>query len=127
MPAFGDQLADRLKMLMGIVDMGIGATSVREWLPRDTSIANPPTHTGNVVTVGPERWESTGHIFATFAKGMKQLEPNGFRAVLWHQGESDANQQLPDRTLSGENYRRYLELLIQASRKEVGCARRHRA
>lgn len=120
LPAFGDQLAERLNMPIGIVATGIGATSVREWLPRGTPIANPPTLTGNVVTVGPERWESTGNIFTGFATRMKQLGPHGFRAVLWHQGESDANQQLADRTLSGENYRRYLELLIRASQKEVG-------
>lgn len=120
MPAFGDQLAERLGMPIGIVATGIGATSVREWLPRGTPVANPPTLTGNVVTVGPERWESAGNIFTRFTTRMKQLGPHGFRAVLWHQGESDANQQLADRTLSGENYRRYLELLIRASRKEVG-------
>ena len=120
MPAFGDQLAERLKMPIGIVATGVGATSVREWLPRGTPIANPPTLTGNVVTVGPERWEAVGNIFAGFTTRLKQLGPNGFRAVLWHQGESDANQALADRTLSGENYRRYLELLIRATQKEVG-------
>jgi hypothetical protein len=120
MPAFGDGLAERLKMPIGLVATGIGATSVREWLPRGTPIANPPTLTGNVMTVGPERWEAVGNVFAGFTTRLKQLGPNGFRAVLWHQGESDANQALADRTLSGENYRRYLELLIRATRKEVG-------
>lgn len=120
MPAFGDQMASQLKMPIGIVATGIGATSVREWLPGRTSIANPPTLTRNVVTVGPDQWESVGNIFDGFTTRMKQLGQNGFRAVLWHQGESDANQQLPDRTLSGENYRRYMDLLIGASRKEVG-------
>jgi hypothetical protein len=120
MPAFGDRLAEQLKLPIGLVATGIGATSIREWLPRGTPVANPPTLTGNVVTVGPERWEAVGNIFAGFTTRLKQLGPNGFRAVLWHQGESDANQASADRTLSGENYRRYLELLIRATRKEVG-------
>jgi hypothetical protein len=48
------------------------------------------------------------------------LGPGGFRAVLWHQGESDANQVDSGRTLPGELYRKYLELLIRDSRKEMG-------
>ena len=51
---------------------------------------------------------------------MKQLGPHSFRAVLWHQGESDANQADPTRTLPGDLYRDYLEQLIRASRREMG-------
>jgi hypothetical protein len=48
------------------------------------------------------------------------LGPRGFRAVLWHQGESDANQEDPGRTLPGKLYREYLEKLINDSRREIG-------
>jgi lysophospholipase L1-like esterase len=51
---------------------------------------------------------------------MKQLGPKGFRAVLWHQGESDASQPDPKRTLIGKPYRQYLEQLIRESRKAIG-------
>jgi hypothetical protein len=51
---------------------------------------------------------------------MKQLGPKGFRAVLWHQGESDAEQPDPKRTLPGILYRQYLEQLIRDSRREIG-------
>jgi hypothetical protein len=51
---------------------------------------------------------------------MKQLGPHGFRAVLWHQGESDANQADPTRTLRGELYQQYLGQLIRDSRREAG-------
>ncbi len=51
---------------------------------------------------------------------MKQLGPHGFRAVLWHQGESDANQNDPTRTLPGNLYRQYLAQLIHDSRREIG-------
>jgi hypothetical protein len=40
--------------------------------------------------------------------------------VLWHQGESDANQKDPTRTLPGNLYRQYLEQLIRDSRRELG-------
>jgi hypothetical protein len=51
---------------------------------------------------------------------MKQCGERGFRAVLWHQGESDANQRDPSRTLSGTLYREYLERVIRESRREIG-------
>jgi len=35
---------------------------------------------------------------------MQLVGPRGFRAVLWHQGESDANQKDPTRTLPGLQY-----------------------
>jgi hypothetical protein len=65
-------------------------------------------------------WESKGVLFQSFVARMRQLGPRGFRAVLWHQGESDANQRDPSRTLPGVLYREQMELLIQASRREIG-------
>ena len=51
---------------------------------------------------------------------MKGLGFRGFRSVLWHQGESDANQQDPTRTLPGTLYREYLEQVIESSRRDIG-------
>jgi hypothetical protein len=102
------------------VATGIGSTSVREWLPPGTRIANLPPLTRNVVTVGPDQWEPMGKIFDDFTARMKTFGPKGFRAVLWHQGESDGNQNPPDRSLGGSLYRQYLEQLILDSRKETG-------
>jgi hypothetical protein len=48
------------------------------------------------------------------------MGPNGFRAVLWHQGESDANQKDASCTLPGEQYREYLKKIIQDSRRDIG-------
>jgi hypothetical protein len=52
------------------------------------------------------------------------LGPRGFRAVLWHQGESDAGQARAgysaDRQITGEQYRQFMEVLIKASRKQAG-------
>jgi len=120
MPPFGDAMAARYQVPIGIVALGIGATSVREWLPAGTRLARPPTIMQNVTSVGLNEWEATGAIFANFARRMKQLGPHGFRAVLWHQGESDAHQKDPGRTLPGELYRQYLKQLIHDSRQVIG-------
>jgi hypothetical protein len=119
-PPFGDALNSRLGVPIGIVAMGIGSTSVREWLPPGTRLTRLPTITRNVITNHAGQWEAAGHIFTKFANRMKQLGPRGFRAVLWHQGESDANQADPQCTLPGDQYRDALETLIRATRKEAG-------
>jgi alpha-L-fucosidase len=118
--SFGDAIAERFKVPIGLVACGIGATSVREWLPPGTRFPNPPTLTGRVQRLPSGEWESKGEAFATFIARLKLLGPRGVRAVLWHQGESDANQQDPTRTLSGNLYRQYLERLIRDSRRELG-------
>ena len=120
MPLFGDAMVERFHVPVGIVATGIGSTSVREWLPRGIRFSGLPPLTRNVVTVGPGQWESSGKIFDSFTERMKRLGPNGFRAVLWHQGESDAHQADPQRTLSGTLYRKYLEQVISDSRKDIG-------
>jgi hypothetical protein len=59
-------------------------------------------------------------IFSNFSARMKLLRPHGFRAVLWHQGESDGKQSRPECSLSGELYHQYLARVIQDSRREIG-------
>jgi hypothetical protein len=120
MPLFGDAMAERFHVPIGIVATGIGSTSVREWLPAGVLFSNLPALTRNVVTVGVGQWESSGKIFAGFTARMKQLGPNGFRAILWHQGESDAKQEDPSRTLPGNLYRKFLEQIISDSREKIG-------
>ena len=119
-PPFGDAIAERFKVPVGIIATGVGATSVREWLPRGTRFPNPPTLTGHVTQLATSEWESKGALFDNLVTRMKQAGPNGFRAVLWHQGESDANQTDVNRTLPGELYRKFLEQLILDSRRETG-------
>ena len=118
LPPFGDALAERFKVPVGFLACGIGATSVREWLPKGAKFPNPPTITDRVQPLPGGEWE--GQAFAMFTARTKQLGPRGFRAVLWHQGESDANQKDPTRTLPGKLYRQYLEQLIRDSRRELG-------
>lgn len=120
LPPFGDALAERLKVPIGIVSTGVGATSVREWLPAGTRFPNPPTLLGNVTQLASGEWESKGRIYSNFVARVKQLGPRGFRAVLWHQGESDANQKDSTRTLPGPLYAQFLTQLIHDSRGALG-------
>lgn len=120
LPPFGDALAARFQVPVGLVAVGVGATSVREWLPRGTRFRQPPTLTGNVRQLASDEWETTGALFVNLTARLRQLGPNGFRAVLWHQGESDANQPDPARTLPGELYRKFLAQLIAESSRDAG-------
>lgn len=119
-PPFGDAIAEKFHVPVGIISTGVGATSVREWLPKGATFKNPPTLTGQVQQRPDGVWECKGGIYASFTARMSQLGPRGFRAVLWHQGESDANQADPTRTLAGPLYREYLEKLIRDSRAAIG-------
>jgi serine/threonine protein kinase len=87
-PAFGDAMNEEYQVPIGIASTGHSGTSVNQWAP------------------GGElcRW--------TIGR-MKQLGPNGFRAVLWHQGESDVGMQ-PD------EYVRKMTALIRETQKSAG-------
>ena len=119
-PPFADAVVAKQDVPVGIIACGIGATSVREWLPKGSRFPNPPTIEGRVTRLPDGQWESKGDAYAAFVARMKSVGPRGFRAVLWHQGESDANQNDPTRTLPGALYREYLEKLIRQSRRDIG-------
>mgnify|MGYP002260297282 CR=1 FL=1 len=123
-PAFGDALASRLGVPIGVASIGQGATSVREWLPKGERMTKEPTTGAHVRAVEPGVWASTGELFALVEGRSKALGPWGARAMLWHQGESDAGQARAgypvDRQLSGTEYRAFLEALIRASRVVAG-------
>ncbi len=119
-PPFGDAIAERFKVPVGIIGTGVGATSVREWLPRGQRFPNPPTLIGNVTQLTTGEWESKGTLFDRLVTRMKQPGSHGFRAVLWHQGESDANQKDANRTLPGGLYTKFQEQIILDSRREAG-------
>jgi hypothetical protein len=115
-PAFGDAMAARFKVPIGIVACGVGATSVREWLPKGEAIAAPPTTGAHTYATGSNAWASSGELFDKLVWAHR---PARFRALLWHQGESD-NHQPPDREISPDLYRKYLRRVIEASRAQVG-------
>jgi hypothetical protein len=119
-PPLGDELVHRLDVPVAFISCGIGATSVREWLPKGSIFPSPPTIEERVEKLPNGFWSSKGAAYDNFIARLKSVGPNGFRAVLWHQGESDANQKDPTRSLPGALYREYLETLIRTSRREIG-------
>src|SRR6202035_2108016 len=83
-----DALYQKYHVPVGIASTGHGGTSVKQWQP------------------GAE-------LFPHMMKRIEQLGPHGFRAVLWHQGESDVG-------MSTDDYARLLTNLIQESTKAAG-------
>lgn len=120
LPALGDALVARFGVPVGFIACGIGASSVREWLPAGSTFPNPPTIESRVRHLPDGRWESKGEAYTMFISRMSAAGKDGFRAVLWHQGESDANQADASRTLAGKLYQEYLTLLIRKTRKDIG-------
>jgi hypothetical protein len=120
LPPLGDALATKFGVPIGFIPIGIGATSVREWLPAGVAFPSPPTILSRVTKRPDGSWESNGAAFGALVARENNLGPRGFRAVLWHQGESDANQKDPTRTLPGSLYQEYLGRIIRDSRKAAG-------
>lgn len=119
-PPYADAVATKENVPVGILACGIGATSVREWLSKGATFPNPPTLVSRVEQLPNGHWSSKGAAYDAFIARMKSVGPQGFRAVLWHQGESDANQKDTTRTLSGKLYRECLEKIISDSRRDIG-------
>jgi len=85
-PPFADAVVAKENVPVGIISCGIGATSVREWLPKGATFPNPPTLVSRVEQLPNGEWASKGAAYETFIARMKSVGPLGFRAVLWHQG-----------------------------------------
>ncbi len=64
-PSFCDRLWEEFGVPVGVVPCGFGGTCLNDWEPG-------------------------GDIFEVLASRIEKLGKGGFRAVLWHQGESDA-------------------------------------
>ena len=92
-PALGDLLAAKEDVPIGFVSIGDGSSSVESWVP--TSNDNYP----NLKTA------------------VQSFGVNGFKAILWHQGEHDAN---PNEDTSKAVYKSRLQAVITASRADAG-------
>lgn len=88
-PAFGDAMYEEFAVPIGVATTGYGGTSVNQWQPD-----------GDLY----QRWLLTR---------IHQLGPDGFRAVLWHQGEADFN--MPE-----DEYFRKLKNTIISSTRSAG-------
>jgi len=87
-PAFGDAMVARFHVPIGVAVTGHGGTSVN-------------------------RWRSDGELFGFMMRRIHQLGPQGFRALLWHQGESDVR-------MPSELYYRKLKRIIEQSKVQAG-------
>ena len=89
-PSFGDAMATRLGVPVGIAVTGHGGTSSFQWQPG-----------------------ARDGLFAHTMTRIRQLGTNGFRCVLWHQGESDAGGH-------AAGYRDRMTNIIETCRREAG-------
>jgi serine/threonine protein kinase len=87
-PAFGDAMFEEYQVPIGVASTGHSGTSVNQWSPG-------------------------GELCRWTAARMKQFGPNGFRAVLWHQGESDV-------AMAADEYARKMTALIRETQKSAG-------
>lgn len=87
-PAFGDAMYQKYNVPIGVATTGYGGTSVNQWQP-------------------------DGDLFNWLMTRVHQLGPEGFRALLWHQGESDIQ-------MASDEYYEKLRNVIVASRAKAG-------
>ena len=95
-PAFGDAMAARYRVPIGVAVTGHGGTSINQWKPG-----------GELFNWTLGRLRELNHAAAEGSPG--------FRALLWHQGESDAIANM-----SGTAYADGLGTIIREMRGKVG-------
>ena len=89
-PVAGDLLASRYNVPIGFLSVGYGGTQVDRWVP------------------------SQNDLFPRITDALDAVEPNGARAILWHQGESNAGGT------AAEDYARMLGEVVLGSREYAG-------
>lgn len=88
-PLVGDELSKRLgDRPIGFINVAVGSTSMRDWAPSTPN-------------------------FRRLVTAMRAIAPNGARAILWQQGESD-------NTMPEDEYHQRLTTLIREFEKAVG-------
>jgi hypothetical protein len=122
-PSFGDALYHRYGVPIGVASVGHGSTSVRQWLPVGEPVEVMPTKEIYIVRGNDGTLFSDGTLFNGMMTRINELDEqpgmHGFRAVLWHQGESDSHQQ-PGHDISAAVYGQMLRKVILATRKQAG-------
>jgi len=89
-PQLGDLLAAQYGVPVGFISAGYGGASVSQWQP-------------------------PGAMYNVLRDALQAAGPNGVRAVLWHQGESDSAGGT-----STANYASLLQNIIAQSRTDAG-------
>ena len=88
-PVAGDLLASRYDVPIGFLSVGYGGTPVDRWVP------------------------SQNDLFPRITDALDAVEPSGARAILWHQGESNAGGT------AAEDYARMLGEVVLGSREHA--------
>jgi hypothetical protein len=107
-PAVGDTLVKKYNVPVCFINAGWGGSSIRNWVESARGVPSP------------NPWDPTQNYqlyypYKSFSRSLEIFgQKIGFRAVLWHQGETDARQNM-----SQSDYYNYLVELISTSRKEV--------
>ena len=89
-PVTGDLLASRYDVPIGFLSVGYGGTQVDRWVP------------------------SQNDLFPRITDALDAVGPSGARAILWHQGESNAGGT------AAEDYARMLGEVVLGSREYAG-------
>ena len=89
-PVAGDLLASRYDVPIGFLSVGFGGTPVDRWVPSQTD------------------------LFPRITDALDAVQLNGARAILWHQGESNAGGT------TAEDYARMLGEVVLGSREHAG-------
>ncbi|WP_372369187.1 sialate O-acetylesterase [Candidatus Uabimicrobium sp. HlEnr_7] len=97
---FGDLLYQYLQVPIGIAITGHGGTKIKEWLPNSDFYSQSDEKKG---------------LFNWMMIRLQQLGIHGCRAIIWHQGESDAGNNTKE-----EVYYYRLKKIIEKSREECG-------
>ena len=92
-PHLGDLLVQRYDVPIGLISVGWAATSVEQWIPTTES----------------------DDLFSRIELALEEVGPQGVRAILWHQGESDLALET-----STEEYAQRLGEVINTSRDVAG-------
>jgi len=108
-PALGDLLAAKYGVPIAFASTGMGASAIRFWQPDYTydytDYVSYARHNG---------------LYGWTLNRIKQLGPNGFRAVLWHQGESDSSHVKGVTRTTENEYYNGLKRLIETMRGDAG-------
>lgn len=91
-PAFGDAMYTRYHVPIGVAVTGQGASSVKQWQP-----------------------DAPDGLYPWMMTRIYQLGRLGFRALLWHQGESDVLNMMP-----AQEYVTKLSAVIRQSKLDAG-------
>lgn len=107
--ALGDSLVKNFHVPVCFINSGWTATSIRNWVESAEGLES--TNPWASIFSYPK-----GFPYQNLKRSLEIFGKNiGFRAILWHQGETDSNFEMPK-----EVYQNYLKKLIQYSRRDAG-------